>query len=170
MQPEGIWIGLGGNQAGSEVAIEAAIAAIGKVCRLRQVSSLYISAPCDFLDQADFFNVVAEFDQPQSLSPGIFLEKILEMEITLGRQRLGAIPKGPRLIDLDLLLFGALVLQTPTLVLPHPAMHLRRFVLEPLLELAPELQEPITGRYYLDYQKLCLDQTIYSKRPHGYTT
>jgi len=71
---------------------------------------------------------------------------LLAVERAMGRERTGAVAKGPRVIDLDLLLFGDVVLTTPELTLPHPEMRSRRFVLEPLREIAPEMVDPVTGR------------------------
>jgi 7,8-dihydro-6-hydroxymethylpterin-pyrophosphokinase len=76
--------------------------------------------------------------------PKQFLSKILAIEREMGRQRNR--PKGPRTIDLDILLFGNAVIHTPQLEVPHPAMHQRRFVLEPLAEIAPEVRHPVLKR------------------------
>jgi 2-amino-4-hydroxy-6-hydroxymethyldihydropteridine diphosphokinase len=172
MLPDGLWIGLGGNQAGSESAIIQAIQRLSLAWKLRAVSSLYLTAPVDYLDQADFCNAVAWFDLPQAAGASLakdYLNQLLSTELELGRVRQGAIPKGPRLIDLDLLLVGRIVMTSPSLTLPHPAMHLRRFVLDPLLEIDPQLSDPRSGRPYRDWQKNCQDQAIYSKRSLGYT-
>jgi 2-amino-4-hydroxy-6-hydroxymethyldihydropteridine diphosphokinase len=173
MLPEGIWIGLGGNQAGSESAMARAVEHLAATWQLRAVSSLYVTAPRDYLPQADFLNAVAHFSLPDSGHDAAgaehILDVLLDLERQLGRDRSHAIPKGPRLIDLDLLLVGRLCLDSPRLVLPHPAMHLRRFVLDPMLELQPGLQAPGTGLAYAQCQIACRDQAIYSKRRLGYT-
>lgn len=169
MLPNGLWIGLGGNQEGSEAALRAAVDALARIAPLRGVSSLFVTAPCEYLDQPDFLNLVVHADLPISLEPDAVLDILLATEQQLGRQRVGAIRKGPRLLDLDLLLFGSLVIDTPRLVLPHPAMHQRRFVLEPLLELCPLLDDPKSGRPYRDWHSGCSDQAIYSRR-HGWYT
>ena len=80
------------------------------------------------------------------LEPLALLEGLLAIERTMGRDRSITVAKGPRVIDLDLILFGDIVMETPALVLPHPAMRERRFVLEPLAEIAPEMIDPVTGK------------------------
>ena len=107
------------------------------------VSSVYETAPVGPVqDQPAFLNAVAELRT--SLTPRALLAHCLEVERFLGRKR--TVPKGPRTIDLDLLLAEELVASWPTLVLPHPALTERAFVLIPLLELAPELCDPRDGR------------------------
>jgi 2-amino-4-hydroxy-6-hydroxymethyldihydropteridine diphosphokinase len=108
------------------------------------VSSFFETEPVGYTDQPRFVNaaVVLETDLP----PQPLLEHLLEIECRLGRDRsAAAIPKGPRVIDLDLLLVDGLVIETPTLTLPHPEMHRRRFVLEPLAKIAPGWVHPMTG-------------------------
>jgi len=77
------------------------------------------------------------------LSPLKLLRGLLEIERGLGRDRSAGIPKGPRTLDLDLLLYGEEILADPELLLPHPAMHQRLFVLEPLAEIAPDMRHPV---------------------------
>jgi 2-amino-4-hydroxy-6-hydroxymethyldihydropteridine diphosphokinase len=80
------------------------------------------------------------------LAPLALLDALLGIERRFGRDRAAGPPKGPRTLDLDLLLYGNLVLDDPALTLPHPAMHERRFVLAPLAEIAPEWRHPVLGR------------------------
>jgi 2-amino-4-hydroxy-6-hydroxymethyldihydropteridine diphosphokinase len=98
-------------------------------------------APGDTRAQPDFLNCVVELRS--SLSPEALLEALLGVERAMGRVRAGR--WGPRVIDLDLVLYGARVLETPSLTLPHPGVLTRRFVLEPLAALAPDLLHPTTG-------------------------
>jgi 2-amino-4-hydroxy-6-hydroxymethyldihydropteridine diphosphokinase len=170
MLPDGIWVGLGGNQSGSEAAMRDAVAALARRSGLRGVSSLYRTAPRDYLDQPDFLNAVAHLDIPAGTEPQAYLDFLLRLERELGRDRgKGAIPKGPRLIDLDLLLYGTRCLRTDRLELPHPAMAGRRFVLDPLLELVPDLDEPAGGNPYRLLRERVAGQAIYSIRPGWYT-
>jgi 2-amino-4-hydroxy-6-hydroxymethyldihydropteridine diphosphokinase len=170
MLPDGIWVGLGGNQADSRAAMRDAVAALAARSRLRGVSGLYSTAPRDYLDQPDFLNAVAHLELPDDADPFRYLDFLLQLEKTLGRDRGGgAIPKGPRLIDLDLLLFGARTVRSDRLDLPHPAMAERRFVLDPLLELAPDLAEPAGGLPYRQLRERVSGQAIYSIRPDWYT-
>jgi 2-amino-4-hydroxy-6-hydroxymethyldihydropteridine diphosphokinase len=102
------------------------------------VSSFYETEPVEFTDQPWFLNCVAALEV--ALEPAQLMGELLRLEREMGRER--GQKKGPRLIDLDILLFGDAVVNTPELTIPHPAMARRRFVLEPLAEIAPELVHP----------------------------
>ena len=119
------------------------------------VSSFRTTVPVGYVEQPDFINAAALLET--NLGPLELLRALLTIEQAMGRDRSAAVPhKGPRLSDLDLLLYGSLILADPELTLPHPAMHERRFVLEPLAEIAPNWVHPVTGvtaRSYLE--KLC---------------
>ncbi|MBV9209563.1 MAG: 2-amino-4-hydroxy-6-hydroxymethyldihydropteridine diphosphokinase [Acidobacteria bacterium] len=105
-----------------------------------RLSNIYETEPVDVLEQPKFLNMVAEL-KIKSLSPEQTLARLLRIEYALGRRREGQ-PRGPRNIDLDLLLYGQAHSETEFLILPHPRLHLRRFVLKPLAELAPALVHP----------------------------
>lgn len=107
------------------------------------LSSIYETEPLDVIDQPAFLNMVAEI-RITIFSPEQILARLLRVEYALGRRR--EIEKGPRNIDLDLLLCGTDQRDTEYLILPHPRMHERRFVLEPLAELSPQLIHPTTGK------------------------
>ncbi len=109
--------------------------------RLVCCSSLYRTAPVGVTDQPDFINAVCEVES--SLSAGVFMRALLDIERAHGRQR--DIPGGPRTLDLDLLLYGDQVCHEPGLTLPHPRLHERAFVLYPLSEIAPGLSIPGRG-------------------------
>jgi len=104
-----------------------------------RLSPLYETDPVDYLDQPKFLNGVVEV-AGELPDPHELLELCLGIETRLGRERL--VEKGPRTLDLDLLLWGDAVVEDERLVLPHPRMHLRRFVLEPLADLAPDVRHP----------------------------
>ncbi len=112
--------------------------------RVRAVSSFHLTDPVGNIQQPRFLNAAAllETERP----PLDLLRGLLAIEQAMGRDRTTAPPKGPRIIDLDLLLCegsgGSLIVDDPDLVLPHPAMHQRRFVLAPLAEIAPAMQHP----------------------------
>lgn len=106
-------------------------------------SSIYRTEPVGYLDQPLFANAAALL--ATELSPVVLLRELLLIEKSFGRDRTSAPPKGPRTLDLDLLLYGNEVLHDPALTLPHPAMHERRFVLAPLAEIAPALVHPTLG-------------------------
>jgi len=104
------------------------------------VSSFHDTDPVGYEDQPRFLNAAALLET--ELPPLELLHALLGIEHSMGRDRSTAPLKGPRIIDLDLLLFGEIILQTPELTLPHPAMNERRFVLAPLVEVAPKMQHP----------------------------
>jgi 2-amino-4-hydroxy-6-hydroxymethyldihydropteridine diphosphokinase len=108
------------------------------------------------LDQPPFVNAVVA--GRFAGSPGRLLSLLQDIETELGRVRQADRPKGPRTIDLDLLFFGDVVVQEPTLVVPHPGIESRRFVLEPLADLAPEFVHPVRGLSVRALLALCPDQ------------
>ncbi|MBI3934748.1 MAG: 2-amino-4-hydroxy-6-hydroxymethyldihydropteridine diphosphokinase [Acidobacteria bacterium] len=114
----------------------------GEGIALRCTSSIYEAEPVDNTNQDWFFNCVAEVGT--TLEPLALLHKLQQIEAQLGRQR--TIPKGPRTLDIDILLYGDVVLESEELALPHPRMLQRRFVLEPLREIAPTLRLPRTAK------------------------
>jgi 2-amino-4-hydroxy-6-hydroxymethyldihydropteridine diphosphokinase len=140
------WIGLGGNREDSRALFGEALerlAAIPGVELLRR-SAIYRSPPWGVREQPDFVNAVAELEA--ALEPAELLEHLLKIEQGLGRVRAETSCWGPRCIDLDLLTYGSLRLQSAKLELPHPGMHLRAFVLVPLLEVDPAFVIPGRGR------------------------
>jgi 2-amino-4-hydroxy-6-hydroxymethyldihydropteridine diphosphokinase len=145
-------IALGSNLPSSfglpEANLREAVVRLAELGSVTAVSSLYATEPVGYLDQPQFLNAAALLET--SLSPLDLLRALLAIEASMGRQRDPAVPKGPRVIDLDLLLCWsdgeAVMMQTPGLTLPHPAMHERGFVLEPLAEIAPALVHPTTRR------------------------
>ncbi len=104
------------------------------------VSRFYETEPVGYTQQPRFFNAVALLES--DVSPLDLIRGLLAIEHSMGRDRASSPPKGPRIIDLDLLLYGSLVLDAPTLTLPHPSLHERRFVLVPLAEVAPNWKHP----------------------------
>ena len=105
-------------------------------------SWIYETEPQDFHDQPWFLNLVVEVET--ELFPRLLLARLQAIELGMGRKR--GIPKGPRPIDIDILLCGDFVIDTRELKVPHPRMSDRRFVLEPLAELAPDLHHPVNGK------------------------
>lgn len=121
-----------------------AMESLGALGHVLAASSFYDTAPVGYLDQPRFLNAAVILDT--ALSPLTLLERLLEIESAMGRDRSVTVAKGPRVIDLDLILFADLAMRTTTLTLPHPAMRERRFVLEPLVEIAPGMVDPATGK------------------------
>jgi len=108
---------------------------------VKRISTFHDTAPVGYLDQPRFLNAAVLLRT--TLPPQELLQALLAIEQQMGRNRATAVPKGPRVIDLDILLYGDAVLDTPTLVLPHPQMHERAFVLKPLAEIAPGMMHPL---------------------------
>jgi 2-amino-4-hydroxy-6-hydroxymethyldihydropteridine diphosphokinase len=133
------YLSLGSNVGEREKHLDNAIAHLEAHGRVVTVSSLYETEPVEFTNQAWFLNCAAALETTET--PEQFMASILGIEQEMGRQRIEN--KGPRTIDIDILLFGDAVLNTPALTIPHPAMHQRRFVLQPLAEIAPEARHPL---------------------------
>ena len=138
-----IFIGLGSNVGDRRRMVERALEAISGSPQVELValSSLYRTEPVGYNDQDDFLNAVAEIRT--SLHPGDLLVFLKGIEERLGRVRRKR--WGPREIDLDIILFGPRVVEAEGLIIPHPEMHRRRFVLAPLAEIAPEAEHPLLG-------------------------
>jgi len=143
---ERVFVGLGANLGDARATLEAAVQGLAALpqTQLLQLSPVYRSAPVD-AKGPDFLNAVAELRC--TLEPEALLAHLHALELQHGRERPYA--NAPRTLDLDLLLFGMRVVRTGALqgalTLPHPRMHLRAFVLSPLLELAPGLHHPLLG-------------------------
>lgn len=133
------YVALGANLGDREATIEAAVAALPGVVA---VSQLRETDPVGVVDQPQFLNGAAALET--ELSPRELLDVLLAVERELGRERRER--WGPRTIDLDLLLYGGETIDEPGLTVPHPRLHERRFALEPLLDLDPELAIPGRGR------------------------
>ena len=139
------FIGLGANLGDREVAVRRALEALEAHddVELLAVSRMRETDPVGFVDQPRFVNAACAVDT--TLSPHALLDVLLGIERSLGRRR-GGERYGPRTIDLDLLVYGAEVVDEPGLRVPHRRLHERRFVLEPLLDLDPDLVVPGRGR------------------------
>lgn len=125
--------------------LREAVRRIGELGQVRALSSFYETAPVGYTDQPNFTNAALLLET--ELEPLLLMRALLGIERAMGRDRSAAVPaKGPRIIDLDLLLVDSVVLDTPELTLPHPALAERRFVLEPLAEIAPEMRHPVSGK------------------------
>src|SRR5438445_13573851 len=134
-----VYLSLGSNVGDREGNLRAAIVALGDASvRVTRVSSFYETEPVDFLEQAWFLNCAVE--GKTQVSARELLRALRGIELRMGSKKLVA--KGPRLIDMDILLYGSETIDTPELQVPHPRMHLRRFVLVPLAEIAAEVMHP----------------------------
>jgi 2-amino-4-hydroxy-6-hydroxymethyldihydropteridine diphosphokinase len=139
------YIALGANLGDRERTILAALAALdaAPAVEVAAVSTLIETDPVGYLDQPRFLNGAAALET--SLPPRPLLDLLLAVEHRFGRAREGVPPQGPRMLDLDLLLYGDARIEEPGLRIPHPRLHERRFVLEPLAELDPSLEVPGKG-------------------------
>lgn len=134
------YLSLGSNIGDRAANIAPAVSALAQHgVRVTRQSSLYETEPVDFRDQDWFLNCVVEAQT--DLEPAEIMDALLQIERSLGRHRL--VPKGPRLIDIDILLYGSSVVRTPELEIPHPRMADRRFVLVPFNEIAPDTLHPV---------------------------
>ena len=151
------FIGLGANLGDPEAQVRRALAALAELpgTRLLAASSLYRSAPVGVIAQPDFITAVAAAET--TLAARALLEALLAAERRFGRRR--DFPGAPRTLDLDLLLYGDRVIAEPGLVVPHPRMHERAFVLAPLAEIAPDIAIPGKGRAEA-LLAACTDQKI----------
>ena len=137
------YLSLGSNTGSREANLRAALDRLtAPDLRVLRVSPVYETEPVDYTDQPWFLNISAEAES--ELDPFALLIRAQQIETALGRLR--TVPKGPRTIDIDILLYADTVLRTPTLEIPHPSMPARRFVLAPLADLVPRLRHPVTGR------------------------
>jgi 2-amino-4-hydroxy-6-hydroxymethyldihydropteridine diphosphokinase len=139
------FVGLGSNLGDREGTLRAAIGRLRALpgTRVVAVSKLRNTDPVGYLEQPRFLNGAVELET--ELSPRRLLDALMELERRFGRDRNAYPAQGPRTLDLDLLLYGGETIAEPGLAVPHPRLHERRFVLEPLADLAPALEVPGKG-------------------------
>ena len=157
-----VYLSLGSNMGDRAGNIARAIAALGqRGVRVTQESSLYETEPLEIREQPWFLNcaVAAETE----LSPERLMEVLLEIEREMGRERV--VPKGPRLIDMDILLYGSNIVKEPGLEIPHPRMAERKFVLVPLAEIAGEANHPVAMMTIAEMLEATADQGEVRKWP-----
>jgi 2-amino-4-hydroxy-6-hydroxymethyldihydropteridine diphosphokinase len=142
---ERAFVGLGSNLGEREVTLKAAVGRLRGLSdvEVKRVSSFRDTEPVGVIDQPRFLNGAVELET--ELSARALLGALLELERAFGRDRSAAPVQGPRTLDLDLLLYGTQTIDEPLLTVPHPRLHERRFVLEPLAELDPDLEIPGQG-------------------------
>jgi 2-amino-4-hydroxy-6-hydroxymethyldihydropteridine diphosphokinase len=143
---EAAYLSLGSNLGDREGHLRDAISRLGAEGRVAAVSSFYETEPVEVTAQPWFLNCAIALETAKT--PEGLMASILRIEQGMGRKR--ERKKGPRTIDIDILLFGNAVMATPTLTVPHPAMQERRFVLEPLAEIRPEALHPQFNKTVLE--------------------
>jgi 2-amino-4-hydroxy-6-hydroxymethyldihydropteridine diphosphokinase len=156
-----VYLGFGSNVGDREALLRSALDKLqSPQLRLLRLSSLYETEPIGLREQAWFLNLVAEFEC--DLFPRQLLQRCQRVERDLGRKR--TVLNGPRTIDIDVLLFGDVVIKTGDLEIPHPRFRERRFVLAPLAELNPKLQDPVTSQSVAEILSNLRGQTV-RRRP-----
>lgn len=137
-----VYLGLGSNLGDRFLNLKAAQTALAPHLRILAASPVYETAPWGYVDQPSFLNQVLHLET--DLAPIALLATLKQAEVGLGRK--ASFRYGPRLIDIDILFYDDLVMASPDLVIPHPRLAERAFVLVPLADLAPEFPHPILGK------------------------
>jgi 2-amino-4-hydroxy-6-hydroxymethyldihydropteridine diphosphokinase len=137
--PKIAYLSLGSNVGNREAQLRAAQVRLSAITRVVALSSFYETEPVEYVQQPWFLNCAVAIETNET--PEQLISALLRIEQEMGRQR--AQNKGPRSIDIDILLFADRIMESKDLTIPHPAMHQRRFVLEPLAEIAPAALHPV---------------------------
>lgn len=137
-----VYLSLGSNLGDRAANLRTAIEKLSEIGKVTAVSSFYDTEPIELTQQPWFLNCAVKLDTEKM--PRQLISALLNIEQSMGRQRKQK--KGPRTIDIDVLLFGSSVIEIPLLTIPHPRLHERRFVLEPLAEIAPDARHPVFKR------------------------
>jgi 2-amino-4-hydroxy-6-hydroxymethyldihydropteridine diphosphokinase len=137
-----VYLALGTNLGDRLMNLRQAMVSLTPQMEVKSRSQIYETPPWGYEDQPKFLNQVIKAQT--YLEPEPLLKHLKRLEVALGRKE--SFPNGPRLIDIDILFFDELVLNTPSLIIPHPRLHERAFVLLPLMDIAPNLIHPVTGK------------------------
>ncbi|MFP4372875.1 MAG: 2-amino-4-hydroxy-6-hydroxymethyldihydropteridine diphosphokinase [Spirochaetaceae bacterium] len=166
-KPPRVFLGLGSNVGNRLGHLEFAFRRLADILSQLRVSPVYETEPLDYEDQPAFLNAcVAGYC---ALDPLELLDSTQRIEAEAGRDRATEIRKGPRALDIDVLLYGALIREDPRLTVPHPGLTSRAFALKPLLDLAPDLIDPVTGTRYRSFLESLRGQGIYLASEQPYT-
>jgi len=141
-----VYLGLGSNLGDRQANLARALKFLGERLHIELVSSLYETEPVDYAEQPPFLNAVCRAQT--ELGPMQLLSLVKGIEASMGR--VPSFPNAPRPIDLDIIFYGDLIMQTPELTIPHPRLEERAFVLIPLLEVGPDLHHPVSGEHIKD--------------------
>jgi 2-amino-4-hydroxy-6-hydroxymethyldihydropteridine diphosphokinase len=152
-----VYLGLGSNVGDSEALLKSALAELDRPdLKLQRVSSIYETEPIGLREQRWFLNLAAEFET--ELFPKQLLHRMQKIEMSMGRRR--TVENAPRTIDIDILLYGSIVMKTEELEIPHPRYRERRFTLAPLAELNPGLRDPVTHQTIAEMLSALTGQTV----------
>lgn len=151
MKEHTVYLALGSNLGDRLANLKQAIAALTPQMDVRAKSQVYETPPWGYEDQPKFLNQVIK--ATTYLDPEPLLKHLKRLEVALGRK--ASIPNGPRLIDLDILFFDDVVVNKSSLIIPHPRLHERAFVLLPLMDLAPDMVHPVRRQSIRDMAALC---------------
>jgi 2-amino-4-hydroxy-6-hydroxymethyldihydropteridine diphosphokinase len=163
---EKVFLGLGGNRGDSAKILMEAFAELSSFLESARISSLYRSAARYYEDQADFVNAVV--GGCTELSPRELLREVNRVEAAFGRDRGREVFKGPRSLDIDILVYGDRLVAEPDLVIPHAGLRERKFALLPLVELDPSLVDPASGETFLSILASLPPQGIYLLKSAAY--
>jgi 2-amino-4-hydroxy-6-hydroxymethyldihydropteridine diphosphokinase len=153
-----VFLSIGSNLGDREENLKLAVCKLHLILENMQVSSIYETDPLYMLDQPHFLNAV--ISGCTSLNHRELLDKTQAIELDMGRNKNAQTSKGPRLIDIDILLYDNLILHEPELVIPHPGIAERKFVLIPLLELASGIVDPVSGMQFSEFMGKVSNQVV----------
>jgi 2-amino-4-hydroxy-6-hydroxymethyldihydropteridine diphosphokinase len=148
-----VYLSLGTNLGNRAANLKQAVSSLSPQMRVMKKSSIYETPPWGYTEQDPFLNqavMVTTILEPEPL-----LKHIKRLEVAMGRK--ASFRYGPRLIDIDILFYDDLILETPTVVIPHPYVHERGFVLIPLMDIAPDLMHPVMKRNIREMVAFCDD-------------
>ena len=151
MKEHTVYLALGSNLGDRLANLKQAIDSLTPQMEVKAKSSVYETPPWGYEDQPKFLNQVVK--AKTYLDPEPLLKHLKRLEVALGRQ--ASFPNGPRLIDMDILFYDELILNTSSLVIPHPRLHERGFVLLPLMELGPDLVHPLSKKSVREMAAQC---------------
>ena len=162
MKQQTTYLLMGSNIGDRQVHLDTALRKIGEsVGSIQKISSPYETQPWGVTNQDDYLNMAVQVST--SLTPELLFKKLKAIEAADGRNSI--IQNAPRTLDIDILFYDELVIATELLIIPHPRLHLRRFVLTPLVDIAPDLIHPVLNKSIQDLLEICPDEKTVRKYP-----